>query len=300
MSNFKEIEKKFLELLDLIKATEWDNRIKLFNLAEKNGFHILQTGFYSPIPTISEFTDDDFSVNNNLHLDWNEKKQIKLLDELKNYALEFKTLVKEGKYEIPNPSFELLDATLYYCLIRHFKPKQIIEIGGGNSTIVAHYASLKNQNTIIKVIDPFIKEYFGKKLPESVEVIEKPIQKIPFNVFEQLTENDFFFIDSSHVSKTGSDVNFLYLEVLPKLNKGVIVHCHDIFLPEKYPQDWIKKLLIFWNEQYLLHAFMIGNKEFEILFGANFMSIRNQEIVKKWLDVTTNQMGLSFWMQKMK
>jgi hypothetical protein len=80
-------------------------------------------------------------------------------------------------------------------------------------------------------------------------------------------ENDILFIDSCHVSKIGSDVNYDYLDILPRLNKGVLVHIHDIFLPTEYPKEWILRDYKFWNEQYLLQAFLMFNEAFGVMWG---------------------------------
>jgi len=296
---FKEIEKKFVELLKLIKFTAWENRVKLFRLAEKNGFHILKTGFYSPIPTILELNENVFEKKENLHIDWNEEGQKELLKIFKNYSQEFQQIVENGSYELHSIlGFGYHDAPVYYSFIRHFKPKKIIEVGAGNSTRLASIAAAKNPDTKIPAIDPFVRKLKKIKIPKSVNFIEKPVQAVPLSEFEQLSKNDILFIDSSHVSKVGSDVNFLYLQVLPILKPGVIVHVHDIFLPETYPKRWLEDKLVFWNEQFLLHAFLIGNKNFKVLLSNYFMKSYHSELLKEFLDTKLPPAGGSFWMQR--
>lgn len=294
---FEEIEKKFFEFLNVIKPIKWENWVKLFQLAEKNGFHILKTGFYSTIPTVSELSDNVFKKKENLHIDWNEKEQINLLHELEKFSLEFQQLINENKYDLHAKAFSWHDSPVYYSLIRHFKPEHIIEVGGGNSTILAYYASLKNQNTSVTVIDPFLKESFKNKFPSSIKLIEKPVQNVPLHTFETLSKNDILFIDSTHVSKIGSDVNFLILEVLPILQSGVLVHFHDIHLPT-YPKKWLTDKLVFWNEQFLLHAFLIGNNNFEISFGVAYMGISHPELMKDFFDTKGVPGGGSFWLRR--
>jgi len=297
---FKEIEKKFLEFLNVIKPIKWENWVKLFQLAEKNDIHITKPGFYSPIPTVSELTDTMFKKNENLHIDWNEKKQKKLLKKLQSYSQEFKQLLENGSYDLQGESFVLHDAPVYYSLIRHFKPRSIIEVGAGDSTRLAVMAAAKNPDTKITAIDPFVRELRKIDIPEPVNFIEKPVQSVPLSEFEQLSKNDILFIDSSHVSKVGSDVNFLYLEVLPILKPGVIVHIHDIFLPMPYSKMWLEEKLLFWNEQFLLHAFLIGNKNFEILLSNHFMSLYYPELLTEFFDTKLRPSGGSFWMRRHK
>ena len=103
-----------------------------------------------------------------------------------------------------------------------------------------------------------------------------------------MKENDLLFIDSSHVLKIGSDVQYEYLELLPRLNSGVIIHCHDIFIPSEYPKNWVRKEHRFWNEQYLLQAFLSFNDKFEILWAGSYMHLKNPDILKNNLSTYNN------------
>jgi len=296
--SFDKIEKKFFELLELIKFTKWENRVKLFKLAEKNGFHILKTGFYSPIPIISEIIEEKHQ-NSNSHFDWNEESQIKLLNQFKIYSQEFQQILEDKKYQIEGDvGFGVHDAPIYYSFIRHKKPQRIIEVGAGNSTRLAVLAAEKNGNTEIVAIDPFVRNLRKIDIPSSVQFIEKPVQMVPLSEFKKLTKDDILFIDSSHIVKQGSDVNFLYLQVLPILKSGVIIHIHDIFLPSVYPKKWLNEKLTFFNEQFLLHAFLLFNKDFEILFSNNFMRIYHGDLLTLFFDTKSEPRGGSFWMRK--
>ena len=118
--------------------------------------------------------------------------------------------------------------------------------------------------------------------------------------FTSLRENDILFIDSSHVCKIGSDVQFEFLEILPRLAPGVVVHVHDIFLPFEYPKTWVKDWHRFWNEQYLLQAFLCGNREFEVLWAGAWMQHRHPDLVEKSFpsfSANRNQMA-SFWIRR--
>lgn len=98
------------------------------------------------------------------------------------------------------------------------------------------------------------------------------ISDVDLTIFDELKENDIFFIDSSHVLRAGGDVFVEYLHIVPKLNKGVLIHIHDIFLPYEYPKDWILNKRLFWTEQYLLQAFLAFNSEFEVLLAVNYLA----------------------------
>lgn len=89
--------------------------------------------------------------------------------------------------------------------------------------------------------------------------------------FQQLRANDILFIDSSHIIRPQGDVLFEYFEILPALNSGVIVHIHDIFTPKDYPAEWINKHM-FWNEQYLVEAFLSFNTSFRVIGALNYLA----------------------------
>jgi len=293
-------EQKIREFLAFFKKGSWEKRLENYLFAEKQGFHIINANFYSPIPFFSDLKSEIFQPKENIHLNWNEKNQIKLLLKLTEYSSEFHQLIKEGTYDLQNTSFSYHDAPIYYCMIRHFKPQKIVEVGAGRSTKISSIASKKNGKTSLTAIDPFVSDSLKKEFLDDVKLIEEPIQSFPLTFFEQLEKNDFLFIDSTHVSKIGSDVNFLILEVLPILKPGVIIHFHDISLPRNYGKEKIFYKLNFWNEQYLLHAFLIGNSDFEILLGNTFFEIKHKEKLLQFYDTNLVPGGQSFWIRKKK
>jgi len=298
--NSSEIE-KLLEFLNFLQAcsNDYEKTTNIFHLAEKNGFHITPEHFYDTIPNVKELSDKVFEVKENIHIDWNEENQLNLLEKLHEYSSEFQKLIQNKKFDANNGSFEWHDASVYYSIIRHFKPHQIVEVGIGNSTILASLASQKNNDTSITAIDPFVSNSFLKKIPDSVDIIKKPIQDFPVSFFKKLSKNDILFIDDSHVCKIGSDVNYLFLEILPELNPGVLVHIHDIFLPGQYPRDWIlNDHRRFWNEQYILQAFLIENSEFEVLLANAFLSHKHPQKLTEFFKIDNLGGGGSFWMRK--
>jgi len=111
--------------------------------------------------------------------------------------------------------------------------------------------------------------------------------------------NDILFIDSSHVLKIGSDVQYEYLEILPRLAPGVLVHLHDIFLPMEYPKNWILTDHYFWNEQYLLQAFLIHNVAMKVLWAGSYMHLQYPAILEQTFSSYNRgkRWPGSFWMQ---
>lgn len=179
-----------------------------------------------------------------------------------------------------NGSYEHGDADLLYSMIRTFKPRMVLEIGSGMSTRVARKAIRKNVE-----IDPAyrcrhlcVEPYEQKWLEEvSVELIRERVELLDKAIFSELDENDILFIDSSHVIRPQGDVLFEYLEVLPALRKGVIIHIHDIFTPFDYPEEWLFARKVLWNEQYLLEAFLSFNDRFETLIASNWLARTQNE-----------------------
>lgn len=120
-------------------------------------------------------------------------------------------------------------------------------------------------------VDPYPRSFIDEMHQHKyLRLLETGVELLPVSFFSDLQENDILFIDSSHVSKTGSDVNYLFFEVLPSLSPGVLIHIHDVFLPFDYPIAWVLDSGISWNEQYILQAFMMYSKDFEVLFGSAF------------------------------
>ena len=136
--------------------------------------------------------------------------------------------------------------------------------------------------------------------PGFTTLIQRRVQDIPLSEFKKLQKNDILFIDSSHVLKIGSDVQYKYLEILPRLNKGVLIHIHDILLPAEYHKEWILKHQLFWNEQYILQAFLTFNNNYKILFAGSYLHFKHPdklETVFKTYD-RRKRFSTSFWMKK--
>jgi hypothetical protein len=194
-----------------------------------------------------------------------------------------------------------LDIVGIYGMIAKYKPNKYIEIGSGNSTKVSRKAIKENDlSTEIISIDPFPRaniDHLANK------VIREPFENIPDNKFivETLKENDILFIDNSHRVFPNSDAMICFLELLPLLRKGVIVHIHDIYLPYDYPQFMCDR---FYNEQYMLAAFILANPEKFNTILPNFF-ISEDKILSGIISPIWNHPNLSnvekhggsFWLQ---
>ena len=230
-------------------------------------------------------------MNDSIQLELLRSHFTKLRDEYHNLPVE------------PPPGqkrpFRGVDALVAYCMIRHFQPELIAEVGSGWSSLVLGQAAAKNKNSALICIDPFPGELLRKgNIPALRSLIEKKIQDIDLEFFSQLGSGDVLFIDSSHTVKIGGDVNYLFLEVLPRLRPGVIVHVHDIFLPFEYRRDWVLDEFRFWTEQYILQAFLTFNSQFEVLLANSYLNHYHQQDLKTAFPGLSSRAGGSFWMRR--
>jgi predicted O-methyltransferase YrrM len=284
---------------------------KTFSFWQRLGFHITPNHFYEPIPDTRDLKDELWTRRSELiGIEINEEKQIDLLFQFSSkFKNEYESFPRfrtpiPYQYYLNNGSFESVDGEILWCMIRYFKPKRIFEIGSGNSTYLMAQAILKNQEEgnecELTVFDPYPNKIVMAGFPGLSKLVRTKVQEVPLSTFKELKENDILFIDSTHVLKIGSDVQYLYLEVLPRLNKGVLIHIHDIFLPAEYPKEWILKECRFWTEQYILQAFLIFNDHFEVLWGGSYMHLNHPEKLEKAFSSYNRKSTWpgSFWIRK--
>ena len=257
-----------------------------YDIFAKHGFYLLRKHYYLPIPDESDVAGDFWDRYSDLvGLDLNDQGALGLLEHLfPRYIHEFRACFptyqtnNPNQFYLINGSYMAIDAHVYHAFIRHFKPKQIVEIGGGNSTLLAAAAGMQNLNESglalrLTVIDPFPNSLLKQGFPGLSQLIESKVQDVALDLFTSLESGDILFIDSSHVLRAGGDVQLEYLEILPRLAPGVLVHIHDISLPKAYPRVYFESKL-YWNEQYLLQAFLAFNTRFEVLWAGNYMIIK--------------------------
>lgn len=177
------------------------------------------------------------------------------------------------------------------------KPRHIIEIGSGYSTAVMldtneNYFENKIHITCIEPRADRLRTLL--RTIDDLEVYEKDLQEIPVQFFDTLGKNDILFIDSSHVSKMNSDVNYVFFEILPRLKKGCYIHFHDVFYPFIYPRRWIYEGRSY-NEMYMIRAFLMNNKEYSVQFFGDMLSQRCSDLIPEYLQ----GVGIgSLWIKK--
>ena len=284
----------------------WWVKAEIATMFERYGYHLLPRHFYTPIPDPETAAGTDFNKETfpitKLH--FNETEALTFLDGVRDRASEligqFPAMEPSGSdYYWKNPFFTGLDAASLFTMIRSLRPRKVIEIGSGFSTHIALRALELNGQGSLTCMEPYptpkLLELSGR-----IEILQRGVQTAPRDAFSSLSSGDILFIDSSHVSCMGSDVNFEILEILPNLAQGVVVHLHDIFLPFEYPREWVVDRRWYWNEQYLLYAFLRMNESFEVWMPNLYMTRRHNKKVAEaipFLD-SGSQSGVSFWMRK--
>lgn len=251
-----------------------------FDFSQRMGFDILPHHFYQAVPNIRDLRERDWDTPSSLPgLDLKLARQGEFLE---NVVAKYREELMfpddspdPAEFTLNNGHYQSCDAEILYCMVRHFTPSRIVEIGSGNSTRLAARAlaasGLLGKSELF-AIEPFPEPVLKQGFPGLTGLIEKKVQDMDPDFFSTLRENDILFIDSSHVVKTKNDVVFEYLEILPRLAPGVLVHIHDIYLPWDYPKKSVVDLYKFWSEQYLLQAFLTFNSAFEVVWSAAAMA----------------------------
>lgn len=266
--------------------------------------------FYSPIPSMAEIEKDESRIFGDFPrsipgVELHEHAQLKLLEDLCQYyqTCPFPTHKTDGfRYFFENPNYSYSDAILLQCMIRHIAPKKIVEIGSG-------YSSCAMLDTNERFFDGSLALTFCEPYPDllmslikeedrrKVRIVPQRLQDVGAHEFQSLQANDILFIDSTHVSKINSDVNRVYFEILPVLASGVYIHVHDVIYPFEYPKEWIHQGK-FWNEAYILRAFLQYNSQFRVVLMNTFMEHFHEPFFREKMPLCLKNRGGSIWLRK--
>lgn len=217
---------------------------------------------------------------------WNVEEQLAFLSSLR-YAEELNAPARIDGAERPNfasDAFGPGDSEYLYQIVREKKPRKVLEIGSGYSTRIARAAIERNRGELPGYacehicIEPYEAPWLESL---GVTVLRKRVEDVDSAIFSRLERNDLLFIDSSHIIRPQGDVVLEYLEILPRLASGVIVHVHDVFSPRDYPADWLLERLLLWNEQYLLEAFLTNNEQWKVIGALNLLKHRHFDALKR-------------------
>ena len=298
MSSFKNLVKKLLPYYVLQKY---------YKLSGSSLF--APGGYYSPIPSKKEIKEHNFNIplpESLPGIDLNSNEQLNLLDSFEPFyrELPFADEKSNGlRYYYNNGFYSYSDAILLYCMIRHLKPKKIIEVGSGFSSSVTLDTNEKFMGNAIDCIfiEPYparLESLLKNNDMENVTIHKKRLQEISIEVFKELGKSDILFIDSTHVAKFNSDVNYGIHEILPVLTHGVYIHFHDVFYPFEYPQEWLLEGRA-WNEQYMLRAFLEYNNDFKIVLFNTYLESMYEAKIKSRFPLLYKNTGGSIWLKKL-
>lgn len=275
--------------------------------------------FYSPIPAEDEIRRHeqkvfDVSSREVPGVDLNERGQLALFNELTPFyaSLPFTAIKTTGsRYFFENPAFSYFDAIVLHCMIRHARPRRVIEIGSGYSSCVLLDTNERffNGSIACTFIEPYpdlLTSLVTDDDRRRMTLIPRNLQDVDPGLFSGLSDSDILFVDSSHVSKTHSDVNYVFFEVLPRLKPGVHVHFHDIFYPFEYPKEWVYQGRA-WNEAYILRAFLQHNDRFQIRLFNSFLEHFHRDVVARQMPLCLRHSrqsmvptsAQSLWLQKL-
>lgn len=266
--------------------------------------------FYSTIPDLAYIREHREVIFDRRHreipgIDLNEAEQGALIQQFAAFHTDLpfpRTKTPPVRYYYENSHFPYADAIALYCMIRQHRPRRIVEIGSGFSSAVMLDTNEQcfEHSISLTFVEPFPKRLYSLLREDDKErctIIQKPVQDVPVPAITALEAGDILFVDSSHVVKIGSDVNFLLAEVLPKLPTGVLVHFHDIFWPFEYPEEWIMQGRA-WNENYFVRAFLQFNPFFKIVLFNHYLGLLRQSELRRYLPLALNGIGGSLWIQK--
>lgn len=284
---------------------------KIFNPLLRNiGYTLITDHFYQPIPNLQEIMTYAGKERPLDSIDWHLDKQVEIVKYLlEKYCLEFnkKEVVSAFGYSEDTSALISGDAEFLYAMVREKKPSRVIEIGSGGSTKIIAAALKMNflensQTPQLISIEPYPQDFLKNFVNVSKDFLEfslltQKVEAVDLSIFESLQTNDILFVDSSHVFKPGSDVEFEFLQVYPRLQTGVLVHIHDIFFPYDYPIEWNLKESRYWNEQYFLETFLQFNEKFQTLTSLSMVSHYKNSVFLDNIDAyNETRLPGSFWM----
>ncbi|MBQ3544734.1 MAG: class I SAM-dependent methyltransferase [Lachnospiraceae bacterium] len=283
---------------------------KLFCLPESAGYKKLYPlgHYYNLYPMIEDveskkdllYDEQKEILGVNLNIE-GQLKMLEKMSECYHKVPDWKEIGNgEYRYQYDNLSLSPGDAIGLCSMLQVLKPKRVIEVGSGwtSAVMLDTNERLLKGSMELSFIEPY-PDTLKKILRESdnIKLREERLENIELEYFSNLEDGDVLFIDSTHVSKMGSDVNYLFFEIIPRLKKGVYIHLHDIFYPFEYPMEWIYNGMV-WNELYLLRAFLQNNNAYEIVFFQNMLEKKYAEKFKDKWPVNKPIHGGSFWMRK--
>jgi hypothetical protein len=269
------------------------------------GLDVTRRHFYSPIPPTSlpDSTWDGQRELRGIHFDLDEQMQW-VARRVEPYAEEFQppVVISGYRFEYGNKSFGHGDADVLYSVVRSRKPKRLVELGSGNSSVVIRLALERNRaegyECLYEVYDPYPNDLLAGTAM-AMDVVPLPAERVPAAAFTQLDDGDVLFVDTTHTVRIGGDVVKIILDSLPLLKPGVLVHFHDIPMPYEYSRALIEEGF-YWAEQYLLQAFLAYNGAFEVVAGLRALSLERREAFARITPSIIDGAPISLWIERVR
>jgi predicted O-methyltransferase YrrM len=280
---------------------------------QDRGYHFQVRDYYSALNDLS-FLSANWDLWHERAMppgvDWDLDGQLTELRSMSRFFAELADIPDDAPsgppaYHWDNPFWRGADAKVQYGLLRSRKPSRVIEVGCGWSSLLMADALARNQAegsqpTVVDQIEPHPRTELLSALPDDWTRHEVILQRAELSLFESLGPGDVCFYDGSHVARAGSDVAWFFFEVLPRLKPGVLVHVHDVFWPGDYPDEWIFERGQTWNEQYVLQAFLMYNREFEpLICNAALFALRKDAVEALYRGTPDSSHGVSVWLRRL-
>jgi predicted O-methyltransferase YrrM len=282
------------------------------HVARRRDWRLSPNNYYSALPDLDRLDDAVWARESAMvGVAFDAEAQIDFAEEhLARYAAELgapHASTDPLDFHLDNAHFESVDAEIAYAMVRHLRPRRVVELGSGFSTQVlaaaAHRNAAEGTATELYAYNPYpsgrMEAVLARGIPGLTEHVAIEAQALPLDLFLELGSGDVLFIDTSHTVKLGGEVVHLFLEVLPRLAPGVVVHVHDIALPYEYDRRYVVDLEMPWAEQYLLQALLCGSQEWEVLFGAQAAARKHRARLEAVVpSLRDRHYPSSFWMRR--
>lgn len=298
------------ELLNELPQAQELKKLKEENLMLRKNSFFPSGHFYSPIVMVDEIREREkevwksVEINSIQGIDLKVSEQLKLISKFEHFYNEIpygSNKYPNVRYKYENDYYSYSDGIILYSMIREYEPKRIVEIGSGYSSAVMLDTNeiFFNNEIELTFIEPYperLNSLVNDTDRACAKIISNYVQDVPLEIFKQLQSGDVLFIDSSHVVKTGSDVNYILFEILPCLSSGVLIHFHDIFYPFEYLKEWVFNGWN-WNEAYFLRAFLMYNTQFDILLFSNYLHKHYSGVFSE-MPLCYRNPGANLWLKK--
>lgn len=274
---------------------------------QRRGFHFQRNDYYSALNDL-KFLDAHRDLwhrkSGPLDIDWNLPGQMDVARRVAAFVGELREVPQRSpgepvQYCWQNDFWNNADALVQYGIVRDRKPGRYVEVGCGWSSLLLRKALDRNETRCeVTLVEPYPNRAIFDVLPEDWVHQQCILQRAPLELFERLGPGDVLFYDGSHCAKVANDVNHFFFEVLPRLASGVLIHLHDIFMPDEYPEEWIFARGQTWNEQYVLQAFLMNNARYRVLIANSYLFHHRGAELEVLYQGIQPASGVSFWLEK--